>query len=392
LLPRPIAALSYTLRGSEIIPTFFDTADHVVIRAVLDEYQAFAGQKRSLLHERLAKPLPVRVKRAKLAILRHVLDGMTRDQSEPIVDPVLARRLVFRAAQGRSLAREKVLEQVGRELEVSALTLEEVLFADLPREQRVGPLPALTPEDVVLDANLAIAGTLLRRALRVRIQIHGHAASVVRQAQRSGLICSATSGGRDSVGLEISGPFALFRHTILYARALAQLLTGLAACYEWELEAACSLDAGPTLHRLVLSSRDPLPRRASFTPSGRVEQRFVRELSAATRNWDVVTDPDAIVTDSGLLFPDLELMHRRTGERWFIEILGFSTPEHVEEKLARLAQAGIENAILCLDTNRQCGVNRVRECVHVLGYRHRIDVKQVLAIVESRAPVRRDVA
>lgn len=392
MLPRTIGALSYTLRGSEIVPAFFNAKDHVLIRAVLDEYQVYSGQKRCLLHERLSKPLPVRCARAKLLILRHVLDSMSRDDSEPIVDPVLARRLVFRAAQGRSLSREQVLTQVGRELGVSALDIEEVLFADLPREQRVGPLPKLAPEDIVLDANLAIAATLLRRAVRVRIRIHGHASSVVRHAQRSGLICSATPSGPDSVELEISGPFALFRHTILYARALSALLTGLATCYEWELEAACSVEPGPTQHRLVLSCRDPLPRRPEFTRTSRVGQRFIRDFVKVTNDWDVVSDPEAIHCGSGVVFPDLELLHRERGERWFLEIIGFSTPDHVERKLARFREGGITNAILCLDTTRQCGVDLVPDGIHVLGYRHRIDVARVLAIVESRALGQRDVA
>lgn len=394
MLPRHLGAEAYGLRGSEIIPNFLGTKDHLWMRAVMDEYASFAGAKRVLLHERLQKPLAVRCPRSKLAILRHVLDGLSRDETPPAIDPPTARHALFRAARYRNHSRAEIVAEVARELGVLPLDLEECLFADLPREERVGPLRAMTPEELVLEANFAIASTLLRRALRVRIHAHGHVRALVRHAQRSGLICRADVVGPDSVVLEVSGPFALFRHTILYARSLANLLGALAQCHDWELEAACSVEPGPTLHRLLLSNRDPLPARApSSSPTTRLEARFVLELGKLTSEWDVVADPQAIGHGPKLFFPDLELLHREQNRRFFLEIVGFSTRDYVEKKLARLTEAGLDNYVLCVDSERECGTEPMKDCgANVIGYRRRIDAARVLALIEARAGDSRSVA
>jgi uncharacterized protein len=394
LLPRHLGAESYGLRGSEIVPHFLTPKDQPWMRAVIDEYQAFAGAKRALLHERLLKPLPVRCPRPKLAILRHVLDVASRDDTPPLIDAPSARRAVFRAAQARSRPRAEVLAEVARDLGLTLVDLEESLFADLPREERVGPLRPLSLEEWVLEANFAIAATLLRRALRVRVQAHGHVRGLVRHAQRSGLICRADITGPDCVELEISGPFALFHHTILYARALSALLGALASCHDWELEAVCALEPAPTLHRLLLSNRDPLPARTpSGSPLTRLEQRFARDFRRLSQDWDVVADPEAIGSGRNLFFPDLELLHRERDERWYLEIVGFSTPDYVEKKLGRLREADLHNVILCVDAERQCGAEPVPELgAHVLSHRRRIDAARVLEIVEARARDSRSVA
>jgi predicted nuclease of restriction endonuclease-like RecB superfamily len=365
------------------------------MRAVMDEYESFAGAKRLLLHERLQKPLPVRCPRGKLAILRHVLDRFSHDDTTPPIDPPTARHALFRAARYRHHSRAEVVAEVARELGVLPLDLEACLFADLPREERVGVLRPMTPEELVLEANFAIASTLLRRALRVRIHAHGHVRALVRHAQRSGLICRADVVGPDSVELDVSGPFALFRHTILYSRSLANLLGALAQCHDWELEATCSVEPAPTLHRLLLSNRDPLPARTpSSSPTTRLEARFVLELGKLTSEWDVVADPQAIGHGRNLFFPDLELLHRERNARFFLEIVGFSTREYVEKKLALLKEAGLDNYLLCIDTERECGAEPLRHDTgpNVIGYRRRIDAARVLALIEAREGDARSVA
>ena len=70
------------------------------------------------------------------------------------------------------------------------------------------------------------------------------------------MIC--TVAGRadpaDSV-LELSGPFALFRHTRLYGRALGELVPLLAWCPRFRLRAECVLEG----RRLTLALRNGRP-------------------------------------------------------------------------------------------------------------------------------------
>ncbi len=103
-----------------------------------------------------------------------------------------------------------------------------------------------------------------------------------RHAELMGLICQARSGQMvDEVVLEISGPFSLFRHTRLYARALSTLVPRLSWCRSFRLEADCVLGKGDHAGRLVLRPDDPLPpARELPAHDSKVEERFARAFAS----------------------------------------------------------------------------------------------------------------
>jgi predicted nuclease of restriction endonuclease-like RecB superfamily len=140
----------------------------------------------------------------------------------------------------------------------------------------------------------------------------------------------------------------------------------------------------------MLSNRDPLPARTpSSSSTTRLEARFVLELGKLTSEWDVVADPEAVGQGGNLFFPDLELLHRAQNRRFFLEIVGFSTRDFLEKKRARLAEAGLSNYLLCVDTERECGTETMRDTdPNVLGYRRRIDAAKVLALIERPVEAR----
>jgi len=61
----------------------------------------------------------------------------------------------------------------------------------------------------------------------------------------------------------------------------------------------------------------------------------------------VEREPPPIVNGQHLLFPDVAV--ERGGARRFVEVLGFATREYVATKLDRYRQAGIADAVLCVD-------------------------------------------
>ncbi len=195
----------------------------------------------------------------------------------------------------------------------------------------------------------------------------------------------AQSGG---VILDLSGPFALFRHTLIYGRRLSSLLPRLAWCDRFELEAQVALGAGPAagLVRYRLRSGDPLPPgRELGRFDSEVEARFARDFARLGSDWDLVREPEAVPLEGGRLsFPDFALVHRRTPERrWWLEIVGFWTERYLRDKLAHLRAAGLGNLIVCIDERRGCGIEAMPDGAEVLGYRTRIDARQVLSRVEG---------
>jgi len=106
---------------------------------------------------------------------------------------------------------------------------------------------------------------MLFRATVVRVEVEGNARVLVRYAKWRGLICGvAERPGFTSATVELSGPFALFRNTRLYGRALGELVPLLAWCPRFRLRAECVFD-GRRL-TMQLAAGDPIfpasaPRR-----------------------------------------------------------------------------------------------------------------------------------
>jgi len=144
-----------------------------------------------------------------------------------------------------------------------------------------------------------------------------------------GLLCNASPGlTKDDLTLEISGPFALFRHTRIYARALASLIPRLSWCHKLRLEADCVLGTGTHIGCLELRTGDPvIPARELAPFDSKVEERFAKSFGKLAPEWDVVREPRAVPVDDALIFPDFELRHRATGDSWLLEIAGYWTPD-----------------------------------------------------------------
>src|SRR4249920_499497 len=82
------------------------------------------------------------------------------------------------------------------------------------------------------------------------------------------------------------------------------------------------------------------------------------------------------------MFPDFELVHAGTGERWLLEIVGFWTPEYVTRKLAQLRAANIERLIVCVDLERCCAEGALDAVGSVVQYKRKVDPRDVVAIVD----------
>lgn len=406
MLPRALLSLSTRAVGDTIVPHYLTERDHPWLRAVLDEHARFVGRRRTELRDRMREPLPVAAPRAKLRVVCHLLDAMARDRTHAAGPPREARWLTFRAALSRPLAREAALADAAAALQVTSAELEAALFADFRSERRVSALPEdLGPARLATEANLAIVSSLIRRALRIRIAAWGNTRALVRQARLAGLICLVkrvddhraalrasgfdvvpSDGAVDGVELEVSGPFALFRHTDVYGRALASLVPRVAWCHRFELVADCVLGRGPATSRFVLRSGDPIGSGRELTRhDSRLEERFERDFRRAAPAWDVVREPRPVEADGALIFPDFELFHRQQPDRrWLLEIAGFWTAEYLENKLRRLRAAGLDRLVLCIDERRQCAEADLPRDACIVRYRTRIDPAAVLAFVDER--------
>ncbi len=228
-----------------MVPRFLVESDHPWLRALLDERERFVGRPHRDLDARLHAPLPLEGPPAKKRIALRALARLGRSERHAAVPPRHARRLVFEEAVRTPESRGSLLVRVASSLGVAPEDLEASLFADLPGEHLVAGLPApLSPSELALRANLDVTQGLLGRATSVTLEVAGNVRVLVRHAKLRGLLCAVSrpaSGARTV--LEVSGPLALFRHTVLYGRALGSLVPYLAWCQSFRLRATCHLES-----------------------------------------------------------------------------------------------------------------------------------------------------
>jgi predicted nuclease of restriction endonuclease-like RecB superfamily len=390
LLPANLIACD--VRGGVAHPRFLDEGDRPWIRRLVEAWDHQAGRPVRELEERLREPV-AGCADDQQRLVAHLLLGLARSRVGAPLPPRQARATVFAAAaRSPGLPAEVVLADCAAGLRLGAEALGAALFADLPGERLALPPGTLDPGDLALRANLLLAQSLLARAVRVEVEVEGNARAVVRHASLRGLICAVAPaapgqghGHGQGVRLQVSGPFALFRRTLLYGRALGSLLPVLAWTRRFRLEAHCELRGRVVV--VTLASGDPIfpsaePRRFDSL----VEERFARDFGRAAPGWEIVREPEPLQAGGHLVFPDFAVHPRaEPGRRWLVEIVGFWTPEYLATKLERLRQASVANLVLCIDEGRNVGQGDLPEAARVVRYRRRVDARRVLELIEAAA-------
>jgi hypothetical protein len=380
----PGTLLRFSVRGDAIVPHYLDERDHVWLRALVDEYERFVGRPRRALAERLRERIAGGGPAGKRALAIQVLDRVYGARTEAAASPVAVRAAVFAAAV-RSADRGAALAQGAAALGVALESVEDALFADVPEERRVAPADRpVGPGEVALRANLALAQGLLFRASRLRLEMVGNARAVIRHAKLRGLICTVLASARatERAVVEVSGPLSILRRTLLYGRALAELVPLLGWCDSFRLRAKCSLDGRELV--FGMATGDPvLPASEPRRYDSRLEERFARDFRRHAPGWDAVREPEPVEAGEKLIFPDFALQHRTVPSRRFrLEIVGFWTAEYLRRKLADLRAAGLDDLILCVDEDRRVSDEDLPAEARVIRFRGRIDPAAVLGVIE----------
>jgi uncharacterized protein len=371
--------------GTELVPSYFTEADHGWLERLLEEYTRVLGLPRSAALLRLRRPLGLPAPPGKLRLAAHVLARESRRRVASPVPPRALREFAFEAA-ARGVDRAAIIAETARAFDLDPNDVLGLLFADLRGEQRL--VPPDQPRGVLelaRAANTTLVAALLGRAVRLAVAARGGVKDLVRATRRLGLVHVLRPGvSDDAVLLEASGPYALFRHTALYGRALAALVPWAARCTRFLLRAECVLERGGVTGTLVLRSGDPVTSLASSLPAGgRAVQRLARELGAASADWQVDLDPAPVRARDAWWWPEVELRHRTEPRlRCLLEIVGYWTRGALERRLA-LARAAELRVLLCVDLARNCGRAEAPEDPWVLPFTGRIDPSAALKALDG---------
>ena len=381
------ARVPFRIRSGTARIDYLGAHDYGWLNVILAEFLRFEGRRWRELEQRLREPFDIPLEPMKLQAAIQVLRTLFGSATDGHLDAVRARKDLFELAALRTGSRSAILAEAAERLRVSEETLEDGLFGDVRQERRVKP-PArpLTPPELALRVNSRFAQAVVRGASEVEVEAYENVRSVVRHARLRGLICTIAAGNDLArTRLSISGPFALFRHTLVYGRALAELVPLLARAPRFSLSARCLVHG--EMVRFVVESGDPLfPSENLRAFDSRLEERFARDMARLAPDWQVLREPTAVPALGTLIFPDFLLCHRLDPRRRFlVEIVGFWTPEYISRKLETLRAARIQNLILCIDEARRCSEVDIPRHALVVRFRKKVDASKLLDIIECGA-------
>jgi predicted nuclease of restriction endonuclease-like RecB superfamily len=388
----PESDIPFRIVGGRVLPAFLDARDVPWLQVLVEEVDRFRALPVRELLERLRQPLPCATPPFKLRAAVAVMLRLWKSELCAKVPPEKARESLFCAAAAPIESdRSTAFEVAAQELGAAPADIERAMFADLPGE-RVVCAPANIPSanDIALRTNQIILRSLLFHARRVRIKAEGATRPLVRQAKLRGLLCSVTDGTPPI--LDLSGPFTVFRHTLIYGRALGELVQFLPHCAHFKLRADCVLRGQAAI--LDVQSGDPIfPAEEPKPFDSKLEERFARDLKRAAPDWDLVREPEPVPAGRTLIFPDFLLRHRLCPQRrFFVEILGFWSADYLLRKLALLREAGLGNLILCVDESHGDELlppDLLPSEARIVRFRRRIDPRLVLAAAGEEIPIAR---
>lgn len=242
--------------------------------------------------------------------------------------------------------------RVANEIGLSWPEIEDRLFDDVIELQKLKQFPdLLSPTALLSRYNVAQTQAALYRAARVRIDAFEQAPTIIRQAKLAGLmhrVSRIRKPGDNPVSgyrMILDGPVSSLRESTRYGIGYAKLLPTLLACQQWDLLADV---IGPQNRHfeLRISPADRLTSETAAPPefdSGlerRIAELWERE---PVEGWCFARDQEFLVKGQQVFTPDFTLSNNQ-GEKIYVEVVGFWTPEYLQEKYQRLEQFAITSS------------------------------------------------
>jgi predicted nuclease of restriction endonuclease-like RecB superfamily len=266
------------------------------------------------------------------------------------LDPVELRREIFTLAaavrgSGRDFDRAVVLADIAQARGLDVDAIEEALYSDLPTAHVLRKADLPSPDGLLAQHDLASHQTILLRAVKLQARVFSASAggyrALFRKLKFHRLLHTITELDRGAgYAIDLDGPMSLFEQTTKYGLNLALALPAIMACDAWEVHADVrwGKDRRPVRYHLRGGRESSASNNAS--PPDEVAA-LLADLRQQESPWQV-SPSEAILALPGLgvCVPDLEFVHRGSGQRVFLEVLGFWSRAAVWKRV-EMAEAGL---------------------------------------------------
>jgi len=194
----------------------------------------------------------------------------------------------------------------------------------------------------------------------------------------------------DGYEARLDGAASLFSKSRKYGIRMANFLPALPLCNRWEMEADI-LDndnepSGSTLTFLLDQTKGLSSHYSDQSDfDSDVERTLAKKWERSTTEWELKREDDVLDLGAEVMLPDFAIEHP-DGRRVIFEIIGFWTPEYLEEKLAKIRSADRDNLIVAVSERLDCSSEDFEGMDdRVLWFKSGIHVYEVVELAEEYA-------
>ncbi len=314
--------------------------------------------------------------------LAQILERRCVIRMNSVIEPATARRSVFEECKGAVSdveERKGVIDMAAKKLSAEPSVLEKALWADQEENLMIKEFQTITPENLLRQYNLSMTQTLLFKATGMEIQIEDNYQQVFWKIKWLGLMYSIQDGR-----IYLDGPVSLFKMTERYGTALAKLLPTIMRGNRWGLKASI-LKKTMQGKRIYDFTLDDTKRIFSIEANADIEtfdSAIEKEFSLLNFNgWLVRREPAVLKAGQYAFIPDFSL--ERNGNRIYVEIVGFWTPEYLRNKIQKINQLKEkENIIIIVDRNLACSGSDFKTD-NLIFYDEKIPYLEILKILRK---------
>ncbi len=292
--------------------------------------------------------------------LSKLLTDRCRFEVSSAKDPVEIRRALFLMARGRHPvtneegARGAVITEAARELGIEPGALMRALYADLPENQLLAAFDPVGAAQLLNLYNLAQAQALLYHCVEMRLTVGTQDPDSYRELfaaiKSYRLIHTIEGNPRDGYEVRLDGPVSLFQRSKKYGVQMAVFLPALLLCKNWHMRAEIAQQnaggRGNAFFELDSNQKQLSSHYLNEPPQEKsVSEKLVASWGRFETAWKLEPSREVIDLGESAFIPDF-VLSREDGQKFYLEILGFWTPQHLEKRLGEFEHARFENFIL----------------------------------------------
>lgn len=275
-------------------------------------------------------------------------------------DPVEIRRNLFRKACAHHPvtqvegARLEVIEETARELMCAPEVIIDGLYADLPENQKLSGFKHPNAVELLNHYNLAQAQALLYHCVEMWLTVETQNPDSYRElfdAIKAYRLIH-TIKGSPSTGYEVrlDGPVSLFHRSQKYGVQMAVFLPALLLCKGWRMRAEIAQQNPNYQENAFFELTSNQKRLSSHYVSNPLSEnsiieRFTASWGRVETSWELKPSREVIALGERAFIPDF-VLRDANGQEFYLEILGFWTPQHLADRLAEFEHAGFHNFLL----------------------------------------------